>query len=270
MYPISWLGSEPKFQPLFTGEIQRQFCFQSVAVQICVIYTPKGTSLGDGWRITSEARFASFTCRLRSNPHVLNLSEPRSSYTTLQNHASAPFLTTVSLTLSNALGSLVSPPRQKTWDLNSPALPWTYCRSVFIWGHVAGGQRDDGEVGDSKPIPRFWNHSSYDERRSTRPVSTATVPPQDSLGPVSGRECSKNKKVVHTHPEPQIPLLYSLCPKMESHPRSSFHLHLCRPDLRVTWGPASLYLMKNKWKLTACFIGALKSGLLPQSACCYF
>lgn len=120
-------------------------------------------------------------------------------------------------------------------------------------------------------IPRFWNHSSYDERRATRPVSTATVPPQDSPGPSVGENAVKIKRW-YTHTlSPRIPLLYSLCPKMESHLEALFICTWCAGlTFGWPWGPASLYLMKNKWKLTACFIGALKSGLLPQSACCYF
>lgn len=146
------------------------------------------------------------------------------------------------------------PCHELTADLSSSGATWQEDREMM-------------EAGETHPTflePQllWW------EKGHPPSVHWATVPPQDSRA--SGENAKIKRWYTHTL-SPRIPLLYSLCPKMESHLEALFICTWCAGlTFGWPWGPASLYLMKNKWKLTACFIGALKSGLLPQSACCYF
>lgn len=79
------------------------------------------TKRDQSWRwVTDHLRgpfSRSFTCWLRSNPHVLNLKRAQKFVYHFTESRFCSLLTTVSLTLSNALGSLVGSSRQKTETL---------------------------------------------------------------------------------------------------------------------------------------------------------
>ena len=111
------------------------------------------SNMGQSWRRVTDHLLGpfsvSFTGQLRPDPPILNLKQAQKLMYHFTQWCFCSLHTTVSLILSSALGSLVGPSRQKNWDLNSPALPWTYCKHVFTWGHVAGEQREEGSGEDS-------------------------------------------------------------------------------------------------------------------------
>ena len=180
-----------------------------------------------------------FTCRLRSDPHVLNLKRAQKFVYHFTQSRFCSLLTTVFLTLPSALGSFFGSSRQKTETLIClPCHEHTanLSSSAAMWQE----NREKKEV--VKTHPTFLEPQVlWSEKASARPVSTATVPVRDSLGPSVGENAVEIKAGTHTHTHththtlsPRIPLSYSLCQKMKSHLEAP-HLHLVgRPGLQVT------------------------------------
>lgn len=153
MYPISWLGSEPKFQPLFHGcDSNVSFVFRVSLFRYASYTHQKGPVLemGDGSPPRPVLKILHMPVKVQSTrPQPEASPEVRIPLyritLLLPPHHSLP-------DTFQRSGQPCWVLQTKNWDLNLPALPWTYCRSVFIWGHVAGGQRDDGGGGDSSHI----------------------------------------------------------------------------------------------------------------------
>lgn len=175
----------------------------------------------------------SFMCWLRSNPHVLDLKRAQKFVYHFTQSRFCSLLTTVFLTLPNALGSLVGSSRQKTETLiRLPCHELT--ANLSSSGATWQENREKKEA--VKAHPTFLEPQVlWSEKASTRPVSTATVPLWDSLGPSVGEHAVEIKGGTHTHAlSPRIPLSYSSCQKTKSHLKAP-HLHLvCRPGLQVT------------------------------------
>lgn len=118
MYPITWLGCKPKFQPLFHGcDSNVSLVFRALLFRYAHIHSNRGQS----WRWVTDHLLGpfsvSFTGRLRPDPPILNPKQAQKLMYHFTQSCFCSLHTTVSLTLSSALGSLVGPSRQKTETL---------------------------------------------------------------------------------------------------------------------------------------------------------
>lgn len=142
------------------------------------------TKRGQSWRRVMGHLLGpfsrSFMCWLRSNPHVLDLKRAQKFVYHFTQSRFCSLLTTVFLTLPNALGSLVGSSRQKTETLIR--LP---CHELTADLSSSGAtwQENREKKEAVKAHPTFLEPQVlWSEKASTRPVSTATVPLWDSLG----------------------------------------------------------------------------------------
>ena len=166
-----------------------------------------------------------FTCRLRSDPHVLNLKRAQKFVYHFTQSRFCSLLTTVFLTLPSALGSFFGSSRQKTETLIClPCHEHTanLSSSAAMWQE----NREKKEV--VKTHPTFLEPQVlWSEKASARPVSTATVPVRDSLGPSVGENAVEIKAGTHTHThththsEPQDSFVLLLVSEDEVSSRSS-------------------------------------------------
>ena len=159
-----------------------------------------------------------FTCRLRSDPHVLNLKRAQKFVYHFTQSRFCSLLTTVFLTLPSALGSFFGSSRQKTETLIClPCHEHTanLSSSAAMWQE----NREKKEV--VKTHPTFLEPQVlWSEKASARPVSTATVPLWDSLGPSVGENAVEIKAGTHTHTHTHT----------HSEPQDSFVLLLVSED----------------------------------------
>lgn len=163
------------------------------------------TKRGQSWRRVMGHLLGpfsrSFMCWLRSNPHVLDLKRAQKFVYHFTQSRFCSLLTTVFLTLPNALGSLVGSSRQKTETLiRLPCHELT--ANLSSSGATWQENREKKEA--VKAHPTFLEPQVlWSEKASTRPVSTATVPLWDSLGLSVGEHAVEIKAGTHTHSEPQ-------------------------------------------------------------------
>ena len=209
MYPITWLGCEPKFQPFFHGcDSNVSLVFRALLFRYASYTQQLGPVLemGDGSPPRPVLCILHRLVKARST-HPQPEASPEAHvplYTImllLPPHHSLPDTFQCSGQPCWAL-------QTKNWDLNSPALPWTY----FTWGHVAGEQREEGSgevsshvFGTTAPmvregLPSFGVLGAHPPSVHCQ-YATAGFP-----GAVSGRKCSKDEKGGthrHTHSETQ-------------------------------------------------------------------
>ena len=227
MYPISWLQSEPKFQTLF------HWCDSNISLVFRALlfryasYTHQKVpvlEMGDG----SPPR-----------PILKILHMPVKVWSTRPQPEASPEvripLYTITLLLpphhglpdtSQCSGQLFWVLQTKNWDFNLPALPWTYCKSVFIWGHVAGEQREEGGGEDASHV---FGATGPVVREGLRPPSVHCYCASAGFpGAVGGRKCSRDKSGfthththTHTHSEPQDSFVLLLVSEDEVSSRSS-------------------------------------------------
>lgn len=254
MYPISWLGSELKFQPLFHGyDSNISLVFRALLFRYASYTHQKGPVLetGDGSPPRPVLKIFHVLVKVQSTrPWPEASPEVRIPLYTitllLPPHHSLP-------DTSQCSGQPCWVLQTKNWDLNSPAVPWTYCKSVFIWGHVAGEQREEGGGEGSSHV---FGATGPVVREGLHPPSVhcyrATV---GFPGAVGGITCSRDKSgYTHTLWAPGF-----LCPTPRVRRQSLISkLLICTwcagLAFRWPWSPASMYLMKTKWKPAACLL----------------
>ena len=166
-----------------------------------------------------------FTCRLRSDPHVLNLKRAQKFVYHFTQSRFCSLLTTVFLTLPSALGSFFGSSRQKTETLI--CLP-CHEHTANLSSSAAMWQENTEKKEVVKTHPTFLEPQVlWSEKASARPVSTATVPVRDSLGPSVGENAVEIKAGTHTHThththsEPQDSFVLLLVSEDEVSSRSS-------------------------------------------------
>ena len=221
MYPISWLGSELKFQPLFHGyDSNISLVFRALLFRYASYTHQKGPVLetGDGSPPRPVLKIFHVLVKVQSTrPWPEASPEVRVPLYTitllLPPHHSLP-------DTSQCSGQPCWVLQTKNWDLNSPAVPWTYCKSVFIWGHVAGEQREEGGGEGSSHV---FGATGPVVREGLHPPSVhcyrATV---GFPGAVGGRTCSRDKRgYTHTRSEPQDSFVLLLVSEDEVSSQSS-------------------------------------------------